>query len=250
MPLQETSSNALIMTNSVECLNDTNPGFQPFGFAGGLYDPDTGLVRFGARDYDAETGRWTSKERREEERLACTQNFVIRWKMVCVKISKPSPQWSIALLSWMFLLPSHGVNSPNSILLAENLRFIEDVLQTLSGFLTPLGSRVPLRIIWYRDFFFLIFDRLIFNIPRHVDMDQAEPPLEYVTITSESSERLYVSSLGRLSYNIEMVNFSKVSSSNAKILPRENFRYARIVPLPFFNRCTAIDGTSFAISEI
>ena len=33
-------------------LSDANPGFQPFGFAGGLYDPDTGLVRFGARDYD------------------------------------------------------------------------------------------------------------------------------------------------------------------------------------------------------
>jgi RHS repeat-associated protein len=41
---------------------DTNPGFQPFGFAGGLYDKDTGLVRFGARDYDAETGRWTAKD--------------------------------------------------------------------------------------------------------------------------------------------------------------------------------------------
>ncbi len=41
---------------------DTNPGFQPFGFAGGLYDPETGLTRFGFRDYDAETGRWTSKD--------------------------------------------------------------------------------------------------------------------------------------------------------------------------------------------
>ncbi|MGH8567733.1 MAG: RHS repeat-associated core domain-containing protein, partial [Gammaproteobacteria bacterium] len=41
---------------------DTNPGFQPFGFAGGLYDPDTKLVRFGARDYDAATGRWTAKD--------------------------------------------------------------------------------------------------------------------------------------------------------------------------------------------
>jgi RHS repeat-associated protein len=41
---------------------DTNPGFQPFGFAGGIYDVDTGLVRFGARDYDAETGRWTAKD--------------------------------------------------------------------------------------------------------------------------------------------------------------------------------------------
>ena len=43
-------------------LLDTSPGLQPFGFAGGLYDPDTGLVRFGARDYDAATGRWTAKD--------------------------------------------------------------------------------------------------------------------------------------------------------------------------------------------
>jgi RHS repeat-associated protein len=43
-------------------LGDSNPGFQPFGFAGGLYDPDTGIVRFGARDYDPETGKWTAKD--------------------------------------------------------------------------------------------------------------------------------------------------------------------------------------------
>jgi RHS repeat-associated protein len=41
---------------------NTNPGFQPFGFAGGLYDPQTGFVRFGARDYDPEIGRWTAKD--------------------------------------------------------------------------------------------------------------------------------------------------------------------------------------------
>ena len=42
---------------------DTNPTFAvPFGFAGGLHDRDTGLVRFGYRDYDPETGRWTAKD--------------------------------------------------------------------------------------------------------------------------------------------------------------------------------------------
>jgi RHS repeat-associated protein len=42
--------------------NDSNPGFQPFAFAGGVYDLATGLVRFGARDYDAQTGRWSAKD--------------------------------------------------------------------------------------------------------------------------------------------------------------------------------------------
>jgi RHS repeat-associated protein len=44
-------------------INDTNHGFTiPFGFAGGLYDGDTGFVRFGFRDYEPETGRWTAKD--------------------------------------------------------------------------------------------------------------------------------------------------------------------------------------------
>jgi len=43
-------------------LVNTNEGFQPFGYAGGLFDEQTGLVRFGARDYDAVVGRWTAKD--------------------------------------------------------------------------------------------------------------------------------------------------------------------------------------------
>jgi RHS repeat-associated protein len=43
-------------------VQDTSVGFTPFGFAGGLYDSDTGLVRFGARDYNPVVGRWTAKE--------------------------------------------------------------------------------------------------------------------------------------------------------------------------------------------
>jgi RHS repeat-associated protein len=42
--------------------NDTNPSFQPFGFAGGLYDSDAKFVRFGARDYDSRMGRWIAKD--------------------------------------------------------------------------------------------------------------------------------------------------------------------------------------------
>jgi len=43
-------------------VTDSNPGFQPFGFAGGLYDTQSKLVRFGFRDYDASSGRWTAKD--------------------------------------------------------------------------------------------------------------------------------------------------------------------------------------------
>jgi RHS repeat-associated protein len=42
---------------------DTNADFKiPFGFAGGLHDRETGLIRFGFRDYDPDVGRWTAKD--------------------------------------------------------------------------------------------------------------------------------------------------------------------------------------------
>jgi len=44
-------------------LSDSNPDFKvPFGFAGGIYDSDTKLTRFGYRDYDSFSGRWTAKD--------------------------------------------------------------------------------------------------------------------------------------------------------------------------------------------
>ena len=42
--------------------SESAPGTIPFGFAGGLADPDTGLVHFGARDYDPTTGTWTGPD--------------------------------------------------------------------------------------------------------------------------------------------------------------------------------------------
>lgn len=41
---------------------NTNPGWQPFGYAGGLTFSQTELVRFGARDYAPVAGRWTAKD--------------------------------------------------------------------------------------------------------------------------------------------------------------------------------------------
>jgi len=44
-------------------IGDSNASFAlPFGFAGGLHDRDTGLVRFGLRDYDPDIGSWTAKD--------------------------------------------------------------------------------------------------------------------------------------------------------------------------------------------
>ena len=40
----------------------TGTGIPALAYAGGIFDPDTNLVHFGARDYDPQTGRWTSKE--------------------------------------------------------------------------------------------------------------------------------------------------------------------------------------------
>jgi len=42
---------------------DSNPTLRvPIGFAGGVHDPDTGFVRFGWRDYDPDTARWTAQD--------------------------------------------------------------------------------------------------------------------------------------------------------------------------------------------
>jgi type VI secretion system secreted protein VgrG len=44
-------------------ISDSNKTLKiPFGFAGGLYDPDTKLIHFGFREYDPFIGRWTAKD--------------------------------------------------------------------------------------------------------------------------------------------------------------------------------------------
>ncbi len=43
-------------------LSETKPWLHPFRFAGGIYEGRTKLTKFGVREYDAETGQWTSKD--------------------------------------------------------------------------------------------------------------------------------------------------------------------------------------------
>ncbi|MFN7149681.1 MAG: RHS repeat-associated core domain-containing protein [Microthrixaceae bacterium] len=46
-----------------ELLDDSNPGFDlELGYAGGIEDPTTGLVRFGVREYDPVTAMWLSPD--------------------------------------------------------------------------------------------------------------------------------------------------------------------------------------------
>lgn len=62
----DTASGAIVQRINYDefgiVLQDTNPGFQPFGFAGGIYDSETRLLHFGARDYDPSLGRWLAKD--------------------------------------------------------------------------------------------------------------------------------------------------------------------------------------------
>jgi RHS repeat-associated protein len=63
--LVDTNTGAIAWTNGYDEFGRPAPGTPeliPFGFAGGLYDADTKLLRFGARDYDPQTGRWTTKD--------------------------------------------------------------------------------------------------------------------------------------------------------------------------------------------
>jgi RHS repeat-associated protein len=64
--------------------------WQPFGFGGGLWEPATGIVRFGARDYDPMAGRFVQKD---PVRLAGGQNVFLYANDDPINGSDPSGEW-------------------------------------------------------------------------------------------------------------------------------------------------------------
>jgi len=99
-------------------VEDTNPGFQPFGFAGGLIDPDTGFVQFGARDYDPATARWT---RKDPLAMGGGLNFYAYANNDPVNRIDPLGLVSVDCRNWKFLvafMPGisflRAINDPNS----------------------------------------------------------------------------------------------------------------------------------------
>jgi len=66
--------------------------FLPFGFAGGVFDVTTGIVRFGARDYDPAMRRWTQKDPIRFQALQ--QNFFVYAGDDPINGIDPSGRWT------------------------------------------------------------------------------------------------------------------------------------------------------------
>ena len=116
---------------------DTGAGSQVFGFAGGVYDGQTGLVRFGARDYDAGVGRWGAKD---PSRLSGgTSNFYD------YSLNDPVNVRDVSGLGWIWnysfapvpYKPESQDNAPPQILNPGQGAFVD-------GLYSPEGTREPI----------------------------------------------------------------------------------------------------------
>jgi RHS repeat-associated protein len=67
----------------------------PIGFAGGIEDPDTGLVRFGLRDYDPQTGRWTARD--PSSHVGSPENLYAYANNTPTERRDPTGLWSIGV---------------------------------------------------------------------------------------------------------------------------------------------------------
>lgn len=100
-------------------VSDSNQGYQPFGYAGGIWDHETGLIRFGRRDYDPMSGRWTAKDPiRFDGKDANLYSYVLNNPMNLIDIKGTSPDDN---------------EDPLKEYVPNRIQDIKDYLETLRG---------------------------------------------------------------------------------------------------------------------
>jgi len=123
--------------------SDTNPSFQPFGFAGGIYDSHTQLTRFGARDYDVVTVRWASKDPiRFQGGDSNLYGYVMGDPVNFVDINGNSP------LVVVGALVGAGLNAYNNTHLNGSAYATSIVTGALTGAMSGLGGGIISNILY------------------------------------------------------------------------------------------------------
>ena len=121
-------------------IEDSNPALEvPLGFAGGFADRDTGLVLFGARDYDPELGRWIAKD--PIGFAGGDANLYGYCLGDPVGLVDPSGLYADA----------HGGTGP-TVCPDEQPQSAYSSLQSEEAFRTPTGSPVAMPFNYYQDF--------------------------------------------------------------------------------------------------
>jgi RHS repeat-associated protein len=111
---------------------NTAPGVQPFGYAGGVQDIDTGFTHFGFRDYDPASGLWTATDPirlRVGGGYLSPEPYLQRpnWVAGQAKLGRTTPTYSYALnnplkytdpsglYSWIGACPDIGLNTNRGV---------------------------------------------------------------------------------------------------------------------------------------
>ncbi|NQX62604.1 S-layer homology domain-containing protein [Paenibacillus qinlingensis] len=97
--------------------SDSNPLFELLiGYAGGLEDRDTGLVRFGFRDYDPVSGRWTARdpillESGQTNMYAYVNNNPIMFRDPCGQLCVGASVYAVVGIGGKVCITEEGVSA-------------------------------------------------------------------------------------------------------------------------------------------
>ena len=98
----------------------------PFRFAGGIWDADTKLIRFGVRDYNSLTGRWLSKE---PLGFGGARNFYVYAENDGVNYLDPNGLFDIGWGDYVETKNTDGTSSSSADLIQNNINASRIFLQ-------------------------------------------------------------------------------------------------------------------------